>query len=271
MSNASMWAVVSALATFWAPGAAFAQEAPCTASANASSREEKAPVSYDGCRTVARLPANLLRATVGVFNGANLNPVIVGTAVTGVAALYDGPIAEALNDPDSTLGPRLETGGSPRWSGALVGALFVGGRFATGTRFRAASYDWLEAYLVTLGYTELLKDLVGRTRPNGQHDTSFPSGHASNAFALAAVADGHYGWKPATAAYAVATLIAVSRLQQNAHYLSDVLGGATLGYIVGRSVVRVNNNVSCAGNTHVNVSPVLARHTRAAVIRVSWR
>ena len=36
------------------------------------------------------------------------------------------------------------------------------------------------------------------------------------------------------------SLVGVSRLQRNKHYLSDVLAGATLGYIVERTVVRVN-------------------------------
>ena len=153
----------------------------------------------------------------------------------------------------------------------MVGVLFVGSRFAGGTRFRAASYDWLEAYLVNLGYTELVKTLVGRTRPNGQDDESFPSGHASNAFALAAVADRHFGWTVGMAAYGVAGLVSVSRLQQNAHYLSDVVGGATLGFIVGRTVVRVNSNPRCPGKTQVNASPVLGRNARAFVVQVSWR
>ncbi len=263
--------VCSVLAVLWVRGAAFGQGTPGAVVTNPVSQQEEVPVPADGCRTVVRLPVNLLRATVGVFNPANVDPMIVGSFATGFAALYDQPIARALDDPDSTLGTGLATGGRPRWTGAVVAALFVGGRFAGGTRFRAASYDWLEAYLVNLGYTELVKELVGRTRPNGQDDKSFPSGHASNAFALAIVADRHYGWKVGVPAYAVAALVSVSRLQQNAHYLSDIMGGATLGYIVGRSVVRVNNNARCAGNTHVDVSPVVARHERAVVVRVSWR
>ena len=102
------------------------------------------------------------------------------------------------------------------------------------------SYDLMDAFLLNWGYTNVFKYAVGRERPNGQDEKSFPSGHASNAFALAAVVERHYGWKAGLPAYALASLVGVSRLQRNKHYLSDVLGGATLGYIVGRTVVRVN-------------------------------
>jgi len=263
--------VLSVLAVPWAPGAAFAQGAPGAVATDPPPQQEAARVPADERRTIVRLPLNLIRATVGVFNVANLDPAFVGTIATGFATMYDTPIAEALDDPDSALGPGLETGGAPRWSGAVVGALFVGGRFAGGTRFRATTYDWLEAYLVTAGYTELVKEIAGRTRPNGQDDESFPSGHASNAFALAAVAERHYGWKVGVAAYGVAAVVGLSRLKQNAHYLSDVLGGATLGYVVGRTVVRVNNNAGGSAKTQVNVSPVLSRNARAVAVRVSWR
>jgi membrane-associated phospholipid phosphatase len=236
-----------------------------------SRQEDRLQARDDGRRTVTGLPGNLFKATVGVFSGPNLKPFLVGGGAAAFAWVYDAPIAEVLDDPDSRLGSGLTRGGQPRWSGAIVGALFVGGRFARGTRFRDASYDWLEAYVVNLGYTELTKRLVGRQRPNGQDNSSFPSGHASNAFALAAVAESHYGWKAGVAAYGVASLVAVSRLKQNAHYLSDVLGGATLGYIVGKTVVRLNDRPRGSRTTQVIVSPALSRNAGALVVHLSWR
>jgi membrane-associated phospholipid phosphatase len=262
--------ILAVLAVLCAPGAALAQGAPAAVVADPPPQQGRAHVPDDR-RTVARLPANLFRAAAGVFNVANLEPAVVGTVAAGFATVYDDEIAKALDDPDSELAPSLETGGGPLWSGAVVGVLFVGGRFAGGARFRAATYDWLEACLVTAGYTALVKEIVGRTRPNGQDDKSFPSGHASNAFALATVAERHYGWKVGVAAYGVAGLVGLSRLQQNAHFLSDVISGATLGFIVGRTVVRVNTSSKLFGRVKVNVSPAVARNSRAIVVRVSWR
>jgi len=262
--------IFAVLAASCAPGATFAQGAPGAVVPPPPPQQKEEAGPADG-RTIARLPANLIRATFGVFNAANLEPAVVGTVATGSATMFDDQVAKALDDPDSELGPRLEIGGSPLWSGGVVGALFVGGRLAGGPRFRAATYDWLEAWVVTAGYTELVKEIVGHRRPNGQDDRSFPSGHASNAFALAAVAGRHYGWRVGAVAYGLAGLVGLSRIEQNAHHLSDVLGGATLGYIVGQTVVRVNTSSTRLRRTRVTVSPVLARNSRALVVRVSWR
>ena len=39
-------------------------------------------------------------------------------------------------------------------------------------------------------------------------------------------------------AYSAATLIGLSRLTENAHWFSDILVGAALGYLCGRQVVN---------------------------------
>jgi len=80
------------------------------------------------------------------------------------------------------------------------------------------------------------------------HNVFFPSDavtidgairwHASNAFACATVWAEQYGWKGAVPGYLAASFVAGSRLALKKHRLSDVVGGATLGVIVGRSVVR---------------------------------
>jgi hypothetical protein len=107
-------------------------------------------------------------------------------------------------------------------------------------RFRAFSYDATQAIIVDEIYTEIFKKAVSRTRPDGSDKVSFPSGHASTAFALATVAQRHYGWKVGVPSYLAASAIGLSRIEYNRHYFSDVLAGATLGIITGRTVVRTN-------------------------------
>ena len=138
-------------------------------------------------------------------------------------------------------------------------------------RFRAMTYDMLDGVVVNLAYTELLKVAVGRERPNGENNKSFPSGHTSNSFTLAAVAERHYGWKVGVPAYTLASVVGASRIQQDKHYLSDVVGGATLGYIVGRTTVRVNSRPPGASHrARIEVAPLLGRGTRGARVFVAF-
>jgi membrane-associated phospholipid phosphatase len=64
--------------------------------------------------------------------------------------------------------------------------------------------------------------------------------------------------------------VAVSRLQRNKHYLSDVMAGATLGYVVGRTVVRVNSRPLETRGPQVSVLPVVGRRTRAVAVAVAF-
>ena len=66
----------------------------------------------------------------------------------------------------------------------------------------------------------------------------------------------HYYPKTWIPAYLTAGLIGASRLEKNNHYLSDIMAGATLGYIVGRTVVR--NTDSLRNSPQVTWMPFLS-------------
>ncbi|MCC6650863.1 MAG: phosphatase PAP2 family protein [Candidatus Eisenbacteria bacterium] len=78
---------------------------------------------------------------------------------------------------------------------------------------------------------EVTKYVTNRQRPNGDHDrrnSSFPSSHAANAFAVAVVLLRR--WKRAAVpALALAALVAFSRMYLNKHWLVDVTVGSALG------------------------------------------
>jgi membrane-associated phospholipid phosphatase len=250
------------------------QGGPPAPSATAASRDvpEVAPTGRDdGRRTLGRFPANLARGAVGMFSRDNLVPFLVGGAATGTAAFFDDDVRDAVANPDASFGQHLQTAGS--WPSAVVTVgLFTAGRFAHGPRFRAMTYDLADAAIVSFAYTGVLKVTVRRERPDGSNNLSFPSGHASNAFALATVAERHYGWKVGVPTYALAGAIAYSRVVHDKHYLSDTLAGATLGYIAGRTVVRVNDRpISAAGpRATVTLSPVVARGRKGLVLDVAF-
>jgi membrane-associated phospholipid phosphatase len=225
----------------------------------------------DGRRTLRRLPANVGHGFLGVFSQDNLGPAVLGGAAAAVSSVWDDEVRSSVKPGQLNWSSSLETAGGPIYSTVFVVGMFAGGRFAHG-RFRAATYDMLEASLVNLGYTEALKVAVGRERPNQQDNKSFPSGHTSNAFALAAVAERHYGWKLGVPAYLLAGLVGASRLNEDKHWLSDVMAGATLGYVVGRTVVRVNSRAldHGAATTTLTVTPILGRRARGVQMSLSF-
>jgi membrane-associated phospholipid phosphatase len=195
----------------------------------------------DGRRTAGRFAANLGRGTVGLFRSESALPLLIGSAATAGAFLLDDDVRRAVADPDDRFSRALDTGAGPIASSVFVAAMFAAGRLSHAPRFRAMTYDMAQATIINLAFTEVLKVVVRRERPNGENRKSFPSGHASSAFALAAVAARHYGWKAGAPAYVFAAMVAGSRVRLDKHYLSDVVAGATLGYIVGRAVERVNS------------------------------
>ena len=92
-----------------------------------------------------------------------------------------------------------------------------------------------------------LKELTGRSRPNAGlgHMTpnpfsgaeSFPSGHTTEAFALATSIAQNYDqrWIKGLA-YRVAGLVGYARVEHDAHWLSDVTAGAFIGIGVAKEV-----------------------------------
>ena len=263
-----------AIAWLGVPPAAIAGQDHAPASQPPGAAASSAPASQardDGRRTMGRFFPNLFRGTIGIVSTDNITPLLIGAGATGIGAIFDDEVADWIADPEHSFGTALEDGAAPAVVGAAVAVLFATGRAADGPRYRAMTYDLMHAFLINAGYTTLLKEVVRRERPNGEDNLAFPSGHASNAFTLAAVAERHYGWKVGVPAYALASAVAVSRLQRNKHYLSDVMAGATLGYIVGRTVVRVNGQpLKSPRGPQLSLSPVISKRTRAVVARVEF-
>jgi len=124
-----------------------------------------------------------------------------------------------------------------------------------------------EAIAVSGAATWVVKVMAGRERPNaspGDADDftfagglrnrggqSFPSGHATAAFALAATfSDEVRRHDPVAArwvtpvAYGAAGMVGVARMYSQKHWASDVLLGAIIGTFTGKEIVKLHHKES---------------------------
>jgi membrane-associated phospholipid phosphatase len=152
--------------------------------------------------------------------------------------------------------------------------------------FDLAGMDRARSAVVDMGLATVLADLVilpikegvGRVRPAdglGDHtfkpltsNDSFPSGHTTQAFAMASALSMHageawVGW----CAYGVASLVAMARVEARDHFASDVLAGALVGTTVGRAVAGFNRKIRTArGRAEFRVVPALAPGYRGVTV-----
>ena len=154
---------------------------------------------------------------------------------------------EAVND---IFAPARYYGDTPEQMGISLATCVVG-RLTDRPKVVQFGVELFRAQIVDGALTESLKLSVRRLRPDGSNRHSFPSGHTSVTFAAATLVERRLGWKPGLIAYAVASYVAASRLHDNVHYLSDVVFGAAVGAIAGRTVARDGGNGWTIGPTAV--------------------
>lgn len=119
---------------------------------------------------------------------------------------------------------------------------------------KRAARDLVLALAMGVLLSLLLKLMIARPRPElldlgfliSAVSYSFPSDHASTAFIMFGVI-GHYFKKFKSWFYALAVLIAFSRVYLGAHYATDVVAGAFLGILVSQAVMRYRLGNRAAG------------------------
>ena len=148
--------------------------------------------------------------------------------------------------------------------GAIIigSTLYLYGRFSNHRDVEDLGWHGTEAVILGSSITAALKGITGRARPyvtndTNPHDfkflkgfsgggrTSFPSGHATAAFAAAAAVTSEtqriwpgHTWLLAPAMYGGASLVGLSRMYHDKHWASDVVLGAAIGTFSGLKVVR---------------------------------
>ena len=117
----------------------------------------------------------------------------------------------------------------------------------------------VKSTLYSVFLTSALKYTVREPRPsNGNERNSFPSGHSTTAFAFASVVGAEHEWYWGALAYSLAGLVAFSRMNDNRHYIHDVVAGATIGMSYGLGLYfRKSNNSSLNKQNAPSVEGVL--------------
>ncbi|MCD6193441.1 MAG: phosphatase PAP2 family protein [Candidatus Aminicenantes bacterium] len=135
-----------------------------------------------------------------------------------------------------------------------TGSGYLWGEITHNRKWRKISLLSLESWLASGFVVNLLKFLAGRERPQVHHKArqfhpfslkssnhAWPSGHASSAFAVAAViaSEVDSGWVDGVV-YSLASLVAFSRVYDEYHWLSDVFIGSVLGYVIGHKIATLH-------------------------------
>ena len=132
----------------------------------------------------------------------------------------------------------------------LVAGFYGYGVLRDDAKAREVGVLGAEALIDGLIVSQALKFAAGRNRPDSTREKSqffdggdsFPSGHATESFALASVIAAEYSHTKLVpiAAYGLAGLVSASRFAAQKHYAADIVAGGAMGWFIGRYVYKTH-------------------------------
>ncbi|NIM91770.1 MAG: phosphatase PAP2 family protein [Candidatus Aminicenantes bacterium] len=163
----------------------------------------------------------------------------------------------------------------------LIAGLYTTGELTKNYPLRKTALLSLESWLISGFIAYVFKIVAGRARPYTEASKntfhmfsgksrfhSFPSGHSSSAFAVATtIADQTEDVLVDFFAYTLATLVALSRIHDNKHWLSDVFVGSAIGYFVAKKICALNRSPK---STEFRVGFSLAEGRQAVSFSLSF-
>lgn len=151
--------------------------------------------------------------------------------------------------------------------GTLIagGGIYLAGMTSGNRRVQDLGLHAAGSVMLSTTITYGIKSIAGRARPHvdttnarnfrffrgiGNDDyQSFPSGHATAAFAFASVVTAETShwwpggrWPVGMLTYGTATVTAISRIYNHQHWASDVLTGAAIGTLTGLKLFRYQHS-----------------------------
>lgn len=220
---------------------------------------------------------NFKSSAINLFDRQNgWTAAIALTSVIAAKSSFDDDAQEYFNKKRRlgdihALGNDILGTGIP---GVLLGAgLWITGDLMGRTYETHAGQASIEALFATGIITAAMKGSFQRRRPDGSDPFSFPSGHTSTVFASAMVLQEFYGWKAGVPAFLLGALTAGSRMQENRHWLSDTVAGASLGILIGHAISRTHldllNSDTAKREPKVSFMPVIERDGGRLLMRIA--
>jgi len=208
--------------------------------------------------SLAHFPTKILNDLPHLFIDENIAPFAVGTAATALDWGFLDNQNQLASDLQGWNSQPLFDFGNFYGEGWVEGGVGLGGwglgALTNDRKLAEFGRDATEALLDSTVVVTGLKYAVGRERPDGSNNQSFPSGHSITAFCFAPVVIRYWGWEAGVPAYLLAAVTGLARVEGYHHYLSDVLAGATLGIVIGNAVVYAPKDVSLsAGPGQLNL------------------
>lgn len=265
----------------------------CTGAAARSETAKKPCVCKDPAartRLVRCFPHLLVHDAAHVFTAParwkRKQWTLFAAGVVGVGALYalDGRLRTAVLRGHDGFQDRVAKTFEPlgmEGSFVVIGGFLAGGFAAHDEKAKGVALDALAASIIAGGViTPVLKEIAGRSRPReglGPRDfhpfrggASFPSGHATQAFAVASVIATEYPsrWVK-VACYLPASLVLYARMRHDAHWASDVATGALIGYGVGHGIARANLPLRLQ-KAHAQLMPLITPRGSGAVLTLRF-
>jgi len=197
-----------------------------------------------------------------------------GSAATLTALALRKPLVNDFQRDQSTrkpLGNFAEFGdlsGQGLPNALYAGGMIVASYFGTdlsGPRAQMMIMTTAEAVLITT----VLKYTIRQERPDSTQRNSFPSGHSTSAFAFASVVGAEHGWRWGVPAYLLAGFAGWSRINDNKHYLHDVLAGATVGISTGLGIYYARER-RAAGGADYRILPLPIDDGGGLLLEARW-
>ena len=208
-------------------------------------------------------------------------------AATTLAFVYDDEIFNYIdktftNSQSNTISQYTDIFGEELFIVPSIAVTYAIGAIDKNQRLKNMSLATLQSFIFAEVVSAGIKVMTCRMRPLEVNEsmsqswlgpfatfesTSFVSGHATRAFALATTVAGFYPEKKwlGIVSYSLATATSIGRVISKEHWTSDVIVGAALGYFIGRGVVKFNEKI---GNINsVRIEPIATNYGVGIAVR----